>query len=154
MKTHLLILIFTLCSIAVFAQQPEKRKKKDEKIEALHIGYITKALDLTVEESKAFWPVFNAHEKKRKALMEGRKQYKQKIENLDEAEASKMIEEELKLERQVLDLKSEFIADLKTVIPNTKIAKLLHAQKRFRKELLDKMKGRKKANARRRDRRN
>ena len=59
-------LIFTLLlSSLVAVAQPktandaETLEKKKEKIEAMKVAYLTNELELTVEESQAFWPVYN-----------------------------------------------------------------------------------------------
>jgi len=153
MKTNLILIIFTLFAAQCLAQKPTKREKKSERMEALKIAYFTKALDLNVEESKTFWPVYNAYDLKRKQIVEKRTMKRGGPDDLDESQAMKIIEEELRIESELLDLKTSFIGDLKNVISNVKIAKLLHAQKRFRKELLDNMKGRRKGKGKRKQRR-
>lgn len=131
-----------LISVTGFSQNAEKQKKRSEKIEALRIGYITEALELSVEESKLFWPVYNAHEKKKKEIAQGRHRITKNEEIEDASEATQIIEDELRIERALLDLKTEYIADLRKVLSDLKIAKLFQANKRFRKELLENMKGR------------
>jgi len=151
MKLHILILTFICISFASFGQSKDKDKKKEkeERIEAMQIGFITDALELTVEESKSFWPVYNAHDIKRTKILEGRTKRDKKVEITSEAEASNFIDEEMRISRALLDLKADYIVDLKTVISDVKIAKLLHAQKRFKKELLNKMKRRQKGERKR-----
>ncbi len=160
MKTNLFIFLFSLISVVGFSQETEKRaekraekkKERTEKMESLRIAFLTEALDLSVEESQSFWPVYNDHAKKRKKILEGRTKMDKNVEITDNTQAAQMIDEELRIERALLDLKTDYVRDLKTVLPDTKIAKLMMASKRFKKELLDKMKGRKKGKGKRENR--
>ncbi len=152
MKTNLLLIIFSFLTLQSFGQRPNDRENKNERMEALRIAYITDALSLTVEESKTFWPICNAYDLRKKEIMAGRKKHDPKTDLINEEEASKLIEEELKIEMQLLELKKQFVSDLKGVIPQVKIAKFLHAKKQFRRDLLDKMKGRRKGQAKRKER--
>ena len=61
MKKHLLIIILFLAGnlSAVKAQddQTGDETKKQEKIKALYVAYITQQLDLNADEAQKFWPV-------------------------------------------------------------------------------------------------
>ncbi len=61
MKKHLLIIILFLAGSlsAVKAQddQAGDETKKQEKIKALYVAYITQQLDLNVDEAQKFWPL-------------------------------------------------------------------------------------------------
>jgi hypothetical protein len=60
MKKYLLILTVLLGSFS-FAKaqddQPENENKRQEKIQALYVAYVTQQLALTPEEAQKFWPL-------------------------------------------------------------------------------------------------
>jgi Skp family chaperone for outer membrane proteins len=64
---HLFTYIFLLFSTAVFAQ-PGGDGKKEQKIQALYVAYITQELKLTEEEAQKFWPVHAQYDNEIKAL--------------------------------------------------------------------------------------
>ena len=51
----------------------ENRPRK-EKVEAMKIGFITDYLDLSSEEAKEFWPVYNKYQDEMEVLRRGRRQ--------------------------------------------------------------------------------
>ena len=55
-----------LFASTAFGQGEENNKEKDEKIEALKVGFITKELNLTSTEAEKFWPVYNEMDAKMK----------------------------------------------------------------------------------------
>ena len=60
MKKYLLIIAFLSgCFSVLKAQgdQPGDEQKKQEKIQALYVAYVTQQLALTPEEAQKFWPV-------------------------------------------------------------------------------------------------
>ena len=62
MKKILLILCI------VFAFGIKTNGQPQEKVEALKVGFITQRLDLTTEEAKVFWPVYNKYSDELKKL--------------------------------------------------------------------------------------
>lgn len=57
MKPFLFILFFFTFSAGVFAQ--DGKLKEGGKLEAYKIAYLTKKLNLSVEEAQKFWPIYN-----------------------------------------------------------------------------------------------
>ena len=71
MKKNLLILTLLLGSFsAVKAQndQPVDETKKQEKIKALYVAYISQQLELNPEEAQKFWPVHTQFETELKGV--------------------------------------------------------------------------------------
>ena len=59
--------------------------------------------------------------------------------NLTEADARKYVEGSLAAEQQMLDIKKQYYQKLLEVIPAKKIAKLDWVERKFHRQLLDKM---------------
>lgn len=127
------VLVLMLFSLAGFAQPRNK-----EQIESLKIAYITERLQLTPEEAKAFWPVYNKMEAEMKEL---RKKYKMSEEEGDpqemtDAEAEKKLNELLGFKEAQLNLAKKYQSELKKVIPARKVLLLYRAEEDFKRELL------------------
>lgn len=115
---------------------------KYEKIKALKTAYITEQLALTPSEAEKFWPIYNGFDEKLHKLRNKKHSgiYKLKpseIENLNDAEANKLIEEYLNNETERLKLKREKLAALQKVLYPKKIIRLRKAEEDFKRELLD-----------------
>ena len=88
LKTNTLFLIAALLvSHLGFSQDKQDDElSRKEKIKRLKIAFITKELDLTVDQSEKFWPVYNELESKvedeKKARRKTAKELKENLETL------------------------------------------------------------------------
>ncbi len=122
-------------------QKPEEQKARKEKMEALRVGYITRALDLTTEEAQKFWPVFNEFHKKRDELArKHREGMKMNIDSMNDKDAEKWSDETIIFRQQELDLVKEYHAKFKSVLPPKKVARLYEAEKQMTLRMMQ-MKG-------------
>ncbi len=64
---HLFTYIFLLLGSVSFAQ-PGPDPKKEQKIQALYVAYITQELKLTEDEAQKFWPVHREYDNEIKGL--------------------------------------------------------------------------------------
>lgn len=140
MKNYIYILLaFSLISFNGFAQDGSKFKEKKEQIKALKIAYITDELKLTTDEATKFWPVFNSFEEKQKEFR--LQKFKNKLnddslENMSEKDANTLLTQIENSEDELYQLRKKFIANLKTILPASKILKLKKAEEGFNKKLL------------------
>jgi hypothetical protein len=111
------------------------------KIEAQRIAFITNFINLTPDEAKGFWPVYNQYVESQKAIKKNAKSTKE-IDDLTESEADKLIIVSVEKDAKLLDLKKEYIQKLKKVLPSKKIAKLYEAEQEFKGELINAIKER------------
>jgi Spy/CpxP family protein refolding chaperone len=142
--TFLLITLF-ITSLTSFAQDGplrERFKQKKEQVKSLKVAFITNELDLTPDEAAKFWPLYNAFEDKQqeirkqkmKAFMDRKDD--NSFDKLSEKEAATMLSQMESTEEELYQLKKKFIANLKGVLPATKILKLKKAEEEFSKKLL------------------
>mgnify|MGYP003572295253 CR=1 FL=1 len=140
------LLLFALLFVTPlgFAQEngdPELSKK--EKIERLKIAFITKELDLSVEDSEKFWPVYNEMEKKigeeKKARKKTANELKENLETLSEDEIKTKTTSVLDNDIKMAELKKEYNDKIATIIGYKKATKLLSLEARFKRELLKKL---------------
>ncbi|HEY6143306.1 MAG TPA: sensor of ECF-type sigma factor [Flavobacterium sp.] len=145
MKTNktLLIILF-LFSILSFAQESKDDKK--EQIKALKVGFITSELSLTTEEATKFWPIYNTFEEKQYELKNRKmKAIKAKLKDdsldkMSEKEASALLAQLESTENELYQVRKKLIANLKEILPATKILKLKKAEDDFKKKLLQQYK--------------
>jgi hypothetical protein len=117
-------------------------EQKKEKIETQKVAFLTTKMELTTDESKAFWPVYNEYETKREAI---RKEYKIKFksttaDSLTEAQAKERITADLKMEQDLLDLKEVYVEKFLAVLPASKVMLLQKSEQEFKKVLLKMLK--------------
>jgi hypothetical protein len=145
MKKHLRT--FTLCATIIIvltssaiAQPGKGPQHHREQLESQKIAYITRQLELTPQEAQAFWPVYNQFEAKRKALRQnfGRnvRQEDVDINKLSDKEATELADAQIIDAQKLLDLRKEYHAQFKTILPPIKVLKLYQAERGFQKELL------------------
>jgi Spy/CpxP family protein refolding chaperone len=146
-------LLLVCMSLGTMMAQPsgkpsqEQREKRKARMKEMKKAFIKTELDLTEIEEQAFWPIYNEYENKLDALRKERrslrKQFKAKsLGELSEAEAEEMITKEMKFRERRLALDKYFEQELKSSFSAKKIILLHKAERKFKKQLLDRMKGR------------
>src|SRR4051812_42751159 len=89
------LLFFTMVTAGNAQRQmpPAPPEERMEKLESMKIGFFTQRLDLTPEEAKKFWPVYNAFqddlEKLRKGHRESLMDARNNIDKLTDKEIEK-----------------------------------------------------------------
>ena len=139
LTTLIILLIITQFS---FGQNGRLFREKREQIKSIKVAYITNELSLTPEESAKFWPLYNAFEEKQQDIRKQKlKGYLDRIDdesfdNLSEKEAAAMLTQMENTEDELYQLRKKFIANLKSVLPASKILKLKKAEEGFNRKLL------------------
>lgn len=99
--------------------QPQSAK---EKIESMRVAYITNKIDLSTDEAKQLWPLYNEYQTDMQKLRE-----KTELSDIERQEAE-------------LDIKKHYNGKFRSVIPN-KLSDFYSADKEFRKMLIERMTG-------------
>lgn len=140
-----LLFILVLCiSFTGFAQ-----KDRHEKIKALKAAHITEALNLSTVEAEKFWPIYNTyeenmHELRRKERSEIYNKLKDGgLDTMSDQEANKLIDQALELKQQDVSYRIEMLNGLRKAISPKKVIRLKKAEDDFKKQLLQRYKGRK-----------
>ncbi|HEY1024660.1 MAG TPA: hypothetical protein VGE26_05800 [Sphingobacteriaceae bacterium] len=135
-------LIFKLVMILVLAfpafAQSQERSKKHGEIEAIKAAFITKKLDLTADEAKEFWPVYNAYQKELSALF---RQKRQNIRNAD-GNPSQRLSVDLDFDGQILNVKKNYRKEFEKILPPQKVLTLYQAEREFREQLIKELRER------------
>ncbi|MFZ7144815.1 MAG: hypothetical protein ACO1G6_05685 [Bacteroidota bacterium] len=153
MKKYITI-FFLLVNLILFGQamaQPGGGRMGNrpgkEKVEAMKIGFITDYLDLSSEEAKEFWPVYNKYQDEIEVLRKGRRQNimndRADYETMSDAELEKIVDSEIIFHQNELDIQKKYHPQFKKVLPMRKVARLYRAEEEFKKKLLDMIRERK-----------
>lgn len=143
MMKYSLLLILLAGSLTLSAQDNRPMR---ENVESMKIGFITERLSLSPEEAQKFWPVYNQfNEELDKARMNRRNSMKDAKENMDEmtdAEAEKIVDNELAMRQEELDIQKKYHPKFKQVLSAKKVAKLYRSEEDFKRKLLEMLKNR------------
>ena len=117
--------------------------QKGERLEAMKIGFITERLNLSSEEAKVFWPVYNKFTEDLKKL---RQSTKGKIADemadmpaMTDTEAEKVLNDMVNFKINEADLLKKYATEFKKVLPIKKVVLLFKAENDFKRELLKKL---------------
>ncbi|MCB0657211.1 MAG: hypothetical protein KDC57_13795 [Saprospiraceae bacterium] len=105
-----------------------------DRIDSYRIAFFTENLQLTPEESQAFWPIYNRYRDATKELRTPLR--KKEMALISDAEAEQMIEEWFDRDEKELGLKRQLYSDLKQVIPLRKAAMVFVVERDFNAKLL------------------
>lgn len=146
MKKLILVFIFSICALIGFAQRgngkqgPERRQMR-EKVDAMKIGYLTDYLDLTSDEAKSFWPVYNKFQDELEQLRRDRRlnllNDQLDFSSMSDGELEKMVDGEIAFHQSELDIQKKYHPQFKRILPMKKVAKLYKAEEEFKKRLLE-----------------
>ena len=138
----LIILLGT--GLAAAAQPPPGEgdwMDRSERVQAQRVAYLTQRLQLTPAEAQQFWPVFTEFENARRELNQ---QLRPPVseEGMTEAEAEAFLDRQLQMEEKMLALKRTYVARFRKILPARKIVLLPRADREFKRELLERIRGR------------
>ncbi|WP_129717795.1 hypothetical protein [Pedobacter sp. SYP-B3415] len=139
MKQYIIIAIL-LFPFLSFAQGPGG--KRGAEIESFKVAYLTQKLDLSPEDAKVFWPIYNEWQNEQNALRKERFQKMisfRKITDIDalsDAQIQSLITSEFALKQRELNLEKKYYGKLKSSLPLKVIGKFYRAQETFKRELL------------------
>lgn len=132
---YLLVIVATI-SLNAMAQ-------KGGRLEAMKIGFITERLNLSSDEAKVFWPVYNKFTDDMKKLRQSSKgkisEEMSDMPAITDAEAEKVLNDMVNFKIQEADLLKKYAAEFKKVLPVKKVVLLFKAENDFKRELLKKL---------------
>jgi hypothetical protein len=137
-----LLFSFTGLNFFLFAQN-DKKKAEFESFKKRRIVFITKAMKLTNDEAKVFWPLCNElqekkivlNQKVRKSMREFVKAAEEEGKTHSEEEYSALVKLIVDAEVQETKLDKEYIDKFFEVIPAKKVFLYLEAERQFTREI-------------------
>ena len=126
------IITILLCivglNIMAQGQGDKQRKERFEQWQTERVEFITKAVDLTADESKVFWPIANELQAKKWELNKTLREEMRKIraakrnnETISEADYKKIIELSLETKIKEAQLEQEYVTKMLKVVLAEKI---------------------------------
>lgn len=141
---HLTIIMFLLFPALAFSQGP---RPMDEKMETYKVTWLTTKLDLSADEAKLFWPIYNDYVREQNTLRRERMQKMisfrkiAEIEDLSDAEIQSLILNDFDFKQRDLNIEKKYYNRFKSNLPIKIVGKFYRAQEAFKKELLNRFKG-------------
>ena len=114
---------------------------RSERVRAQRVAYLTQRLQLTPAESQEFWPVFTEYENARRELSQQLRPPASE-DAMTDKEAEDFLDRQLKVEGQMLELKRKYMTRFRKILPARKIVRLPRADREFKRELLQRIRGR------------
>lgn len=141
---NLIIALFILLPGLAFAQGP---KMGDEKMEAYKVTWLTTKLDLSADEAKIFWPIYNDFTREQSALRKERMEKMisfrkiKEIEDLTDTQIQALIVNDFDFKQKELNIEKKYYNKFKSNLPIKIVGKFYRAQEAFKKELLNRYRG-------------
>lgn len=109
-----------------------------EKIKSLKVAYFTEQLELSSNEAKGFWPIYDNFEKKLHTLYRSRRDLKRKYDynNLSEKDSKHLLETYLEFEKEKVDITKTYYAKISKVLSYRKTYKLARLEEEFKRRLI------------------
>jgi hypothetical protein len=132
------IVLATLASPGL--AQAQGSAKADEQIILRQIQTDRRAvyamnLELTDQESKAFWPVYDEFEAAMKKVTDARlellNQYAAKYDALNDADAKQMLGRRMQLDKEAFTLRQKYAKKVQQVLPSVKALRYVQLQDRI-----------------------
>lgn len=102
---------------AAMAQPPQDR---EDKVKALYVAYITREINITADEAKVFWPVYDLYEGEIKTAVSSNK-------------------EELEKQQAVLNIKKKFQDRFQKVIGSDRTNEFFVKDAEFRRRMIERL---------------
>jgi len=120
---------------------PQVTPEKREKVEAMKVAFFTRKLDLTAEEAKVFWPVYNQYQDEMHKLRDGKRnemrEAKADAENLTDKDYERIFESEITFRQSEIDIMKKYQPQLRKTLPIKKLARIHRVEDEFKRELLE-----------------
>lgn len=137
---HILAIAFLL--YLPFLASAQRGEGKSKEIEAYKNTYLKEKLELTPEEAKIFWPIYNSMQSEQRELRQERRKNmisfrkSTEIENLSDTEVESLINNELNFKQKDLNIDRKYYNKLKSSLPIKTVGKYYRAEQTFKRELL------------------
>ena len=141
MKNIILIVLLLWSGVGVWAQDKltdEKRKEFD----AQKVAFFTQELDLSPAEAAVFWPLYNEMQKKNREIeADMRKSFHEvtKAKVLKEPDNTQALVKIFCYEARRQQVTKQYYQKMIQVVPASKIWKLSDAERKFHRQLFDKL---------------
>lgn len=138
---HLIICFLVTISFSLSAQTVTTEAEKAVKAEKM--AFITQKLNLTPEEAKLFWPIYDEYWDRKNSILKQRRSFmnsfSENMDKLTDEEYNDYTNKYINFYKQETDLLLEFNLRFKSVLPARKVMLLYQADYDFKNYLLKKV---------------
>ena len=136
MRIFILLTGLLLCVTQVNAQtDPGTNRVKEAKIK-----FFNEKLNLSPDESKKFWPIYNDYQNRKNRLASERRTimnyYLDNANNMSASEVSKTLDRYIQIQKEETDLLEQYNEKFKQVLADEKVLRIYIAEIQFRNYLL------------------
>jgi len=144
LNTYIIVFVLTgLCSGSMIFGQAERVR---ERINAQRIAFFTEKIELTSEEAKLFWPVYDDYSNRRERLKSEERNQKTFLmnnsDNMSDSEIEKSLNEFISIRNKEHNLFIEYHNKFLEILSPAKVMKLYIAEDQFKQFLLQKLRER------------
>ena len=139
-KLSIAAILCLVFAFSVSAQPNRLKDKAQDKVQAYKIAFFTEKLQLTPEESKTFWPLYNQYEDEQEALKQKNKIEGRRIEMMSDKEVEEFVLRQLDAEEQMTKLRGDYTHRFMEVLPIRKVAMLNRVDNEFKRAILEEIK--------------
>ncbi|QQS51969.1 MAG: hypothetical protein IPM71_04370 [Bacteroidota bacterium] len=135
MRTAIIILISLLNIVPLIAQN-----QPSDKVQAARVKFFNEKLELTPDESKKFWPIYNDYQSRKNKLTTERKNlmsfFSSNQSNMSEKEIAETLDRYVAIEKEETQLLETYNQKFRQVLPDEKVLKIYLTEIQFRNYLL------------------
>ena len=141
MKKVTLLFFVLAMSFMANAQDEFPNGRGKEKIKAAKVGLITNRLNLTEEQAKGFWVVYEEFDKKRTEIRKNIRQMTAESRNMTTSDDKVLsdIKEILNLKQKEVDLEKEYLSKFLRSINIRQVSELYKTEQLFNQMLVKKL---------------
>jgi len=125
--TWLLMLTFVLVPVALFAQTNDQMQLTREAAKANKKLIVSDNMNLTEEEAKSFWPVYEEYQKALSTLYkktgEVIKSYAEDYNALSDEKAKSLLDQSIAVQEDRLNLEKSYLPKFNKVLPAKKVVR-------------------------------
>lgn len=140
--------LLTLCILAFSLSVSAQTADAEKALKAEKVTFLTNKLQLTPDEAKVFWPIYDEYWERKIAIQNERRKFVEEFakdaDKLSEADIINYTNRYVNSSKQETELLAEFNTRLKTILPPKKIMLLYQSNYDFKDYLLKKVKESKK----------
>ncbi|HEY2582711.1 MAG TPA: hypothetical protein VGI43_12935 [Mucilaginibacter sp.] len=114
------------------------RPNPGRKIERVKETYISKQLNLTPEQSRAFWPLYRQYVEDQTAV----RILKRQNNSTASPDGTEQIDKELEYEQQLVEIRKHYRDEFLKILPPEKVSELYKSERQFNDEMLNILKER------------
>lgn len=141
MKKVTLLFFVSVMSFISKAQDESPNGRGKEKIKAAKVGLITNRLNLSEEQAKVFWIVYNEFNKKRSEVRKNIRQMTAESRNITTSDDKILadIKEIISLKQKEVDLEKEYLSKFLKTINIRQVSELYKTEQLFNQMLVKKL---------------